>query len=42
MVLIQDDPVIRCIENTGYAPWISEDDDDESVYDEPFAVYDPD
>ena len=41
MVLIRDDPIIRCIERTGYAPWISED-DDEDIHDEPFAVYDPD
>lgn len=38
MQLIPDDPIIACMERTGYPPW--EQDDDEP--DEPFAVYDPD
>lgn len=36
MILIPDDPIIRCIERTGFPPWIrddweegEEDDDDE-------------
>lgn len=37
---LRDDPIIRCIERTGYPPWM-QDEDDESD-DEPFAVYDPD
>ena len=38
--LINDDPIIDCIQRTGYAPWMDEEDEEE--YDrEPFAVYDP-
>ena len=29
MVQIPDDPVIRCIERTGYPPWYGREDDDE-------------
>lgn len=37
--LIPDDPIIRSMERSGYAPWI---DYEEEEYDsEPFAVYDP-
>ncbi len=35
---IPDDPIISCIERTGYPPWMQ---DDEEPF-EPFAVYDPD
>lgn len=27
MVQIPDDPIIECMERTGYPPWIPEDDD---------------
>lgn len=39
-----DDPIIRCIERTGYPPWIRDDydDDEDDDYGEPWAVYDPD
>lgn len=40
MQLIPDDPIIRSMEATGYPSWIKED-VDEDLYDEPFAVYDP-
>ena len=37
MVNIPDDPIIHCIERTGYPPWYfypdNEDDDDEEVED---------
>lgn len=48
-----DDPLIRCAERTGYAPWnlpIYDDYDDcdeegewehDDYFSEPFAVYDP-
>lgn len=39
--LIPDDPIIRCMERTGYAPWIDDEEDDEDFDREPFAVYDP-
>ena len=30
MILIDDDPIIRCIERTGFPPWLSDDwEDDE-------------
>lgn len=32
MILLPDDPIIRCMERTGYAPWF--DDDDEDVEDD--------
>lgn len=35
MYNLPDDPIVSCIERTGYPSWY--DDDDE--YDEPFAVY---
>ena len=38
---LRDDPIIRCIERTGYPPWM-QDEDEEPDDDEPFAVYDPD
>ncbi len=42
MILIPDDPIISCMERTGYAPWMQDDEDDFEEYDrEPFAVYDP-
>lgn len=37
---LRDDPIIACIERTGYPPWMQ--DEDEEPDDEPFAVYDPD
>lgn len=27
MILIPDDPIIRCIERTGYPDWIDDDED---------------
>ena len=36
---IPDDPIIACMERTGYPPWEQENGDEP---DEPFAVYDPD
>ena len=39
MQLIPDDPIIRCMERTGYPPW--QDDDEDRAPEEPFAVYDP-
>ena len=38
MATIPDDPIIACMERTGYPPWAQDDDEP----DEPFAVYDPD
>ena len=38
MQLIPDDPIIACMERTGYPPWMREDEPG----DEPMAVYDPD
>ena len=29
MILIPDDPIIACIERTGYPPWFDDDFDDE-------------
>ena len=29
MMLIPDDPIISCIERTGFPPWMQDDDDDE-------------
>lgn len=38
MFNLPDDPIIACIERTGYPSWMQDDDD----YDDgPFAVYDP-
>ncbi len=36
MILIPDDPIIRCIERTGFPPWLSDDweDDEEDDDDE--------
>ena len=36
MILIPDDPIISCIERTGYPPWLSDDweDDEEDDDDE--------
>ena len=40
MMNIPDDPIISCIEKTGYPSWMQEGEDED--YDrEPFAVYDP-
>lgn len=38
MQQIPDDPIIACMERTGYPPWAQDDDEP----DELFAVYDPD
>ena len=27
--LIADDPIIRCMERSGYAPWIDDEEDEE-------------
>ena len=37
---LPDDPIIACMERTGYPPWMQDDDEDD--YFVPFAVYDPD
>ena len=49
MIQIPDDPILRCMERTGYPPWMDPDweDDEEHGFDsyrdeEPFADYDPD
>ena len=36
MILIPDDPIIRCIERTGFPPWLRDDweDDEEDDDDE--------
>jgi hypothetical protein len=34
MMLIPDDPIISCMERTGYPPWMQDDDDDEDKEDE--------
>ena len=33
MILIPDDPIIRCIERTGFPPWLRDDweDDEEDI-----------
>ena len=37
---IADDPIIRSLMETGYPPWDDyEDDEDDWIYEEPFAVY---
>lgn len=40
MQQLPDDPIIACIERTGYPPWMQDEDEEEPF--EPFAVYDPD
>lgn len=35
---IPDDPIISCMERTGYPPWAQDDDEQDG---EPLAVYDP-
>lgn len=37
MYNLPDDPIIACIERTGYPSWMQDDDYDDG----PFAVYDP-
>lgn len=37
--LIPDDPIIRCIERTGYPPWYFWGDDDDGEEDEADDVY---
>ena len=39
MVLIPDDPIIRCIERTGYPPWYFYRDDDEEEEEDEEDVY---
>lgn len=29
MIQVPDDPIIACMERTGYPPWMQEDDEDE-------------
>lgn len=41
MILLPDDPIISCMERTGYAPWFNDEEEERYEYDEPFAVYDP-
>lgn len=36
---LRDDPIIRCMERTGYPPWMQDEEEEE---DGPWAVYDPD
>lgn len=36
MILIPDDPIIACIERTGYPPWIDDDEELEEEEDESF------
>jgi len=40
---LPDDPIIACIERTGYPWWmLGDDDDDEDEYRRvPYAIYDP-
>jgi len=33
MYQIPDDPIISCMERTGYPPWMQDDDDDEDKED---------
>lgn len=39
MWLIADDPIISCIERTGYPPWMQDEDDEDEHPSEPMAVY---
>ena len=39
MTLIPDDPIISSMMQTGFPPWLDDEDEEESF--EPFAVYDP-
>jgi len=34
MYQIPDDPIISCMERTGYPPWMQDDEDDEDKEDE--------
>jgi hypothetical protein len=34
MMLIPDDPIISCMERTGYPPWMQDDDDEDMDKDE--------
>jgi len=34
MILLRDDPIIACIERTGYAPWMQDDDEEEEDEDD--------
>ena len=34
MIDIPDDPIIACIERTGYPPWYQDDGEEEDVQDE--------
>ena len=36
MELIKDDPIIACIERTGYPPWFDDDFDEENFDDEAY------
>lgn len=39
---LRDDPIIRCIERTGYPPWMQDEEEEEEEDEGPWAVYDPD
>ena len=44
MIQVPDDYIIRCMERTGYPPWMEDEEepeDDESPICDPYAVYDP-
>lgn len=39
MVLIPDDPIVRCMERTGYPPWIEDDEDGDEWWDDGDVYY---
>ena len=41
MILIPDDPIVRCVERTGYPPWVKEypDLDDEFEIEDGDEIY---
>lgn len=39
---LRDDPIIACIERTGYPPWMQDEEEEEEEDEGPWAVYDPD
>lgn len=39
MILIPDDPIVRCMERTGYPPWIEDDEDGEEWWDDGDVYY---
>lgn len=34
MILIKDDPIVACIERTGYAPWAQDEESEDEEDDE--------